>query len=307
MLDYKYQDRDTVIHRLTPWSKLGWIASLVLLAVIFDHPVYLFLLFLSTIPVIAAARLTREWASLMKYCLFLCLAVVLINAIISQNGSHELVKAPFSIPLMGNLRITLEGIVCGVGNSLRLAAIISAFSVLILAIHPDDLMQGLIKMKLPYKSLLVASVSARFLPALLEDSRNIVAVQRSRGLEFSSGSKVQRTRNYMAIFIPLLSNSLERASQLAEVLESRGFGSKRRTFYKELKLTGSEIVVLISALLPGIFGIIIYSQGFGSYDYYPALEGIGFMGMEAICLIFLLFLATLVVFTALVKRRTEID
>lgn len=243
----------------------------------------------------------------MKYCLFLCLAVVVINAIVSHKGSHELVKAPFSIPVMGNLRITLEGIVCGIGNSLRLVAIISAFSILIWAIHPDELMQGLVKMKIPYKSLLAASISARFIPALGEDSRNIVDVQSSRGLEFSSGSKIQRARNYMTIFIPLLSNSLERASQLAEALESRGFGSKKRSFYKEMKLTGSETLVLISALLPAIFGIIVYSQGFGGYDYYPALEGTGFGGVEMIYLIILFFLSILVIFTALLKRRAEID
>lgn len=284
MLTYKYKDKGTVIHRLSPWSKLGWTASLVLQALIFNHPVYLFLLFLSTIPVVLVAKLSKEWLALMKFSFFLCALIVAVNALVSQQGSHVLLQAPFSAPVIGNPRVTLEGLGWGLGNSLRLLVIISAFTLLMFAIHPDDLMLALAKLRLPYKSLLISSLSAKFVPILVEDAKLIADVQRSRGLELDKGGRLRKTKAYMAIGIPLLSNSLERAAGLAEAMESRGFGSGKRTFYREQKLTRLEVLALIASLLPGGFGLALHFLGFGGYRYYPVLQQVGFAGEEVILL-----------------------
>ena len=303
MLTYKYKDKGTVIHRLSPWSKLGWMASLVLPALFFNHPVYLLLLFLSTIPVVLVAKLSKEWAALMKFSLFLCMLIIVVNALVSQQGSHVLLQAPFSAPVIGNPRITLEGLGWGLGNSLRLLVIISAFTLLIFAIHPDDLMLALAKLKLPYKSLLVSSLSAKFVPILVEDVKLIADVQRSRGLELDKGGRLRKARGYMAIGIPLLSNSLERAAGLAEAMESRGFGSGKRTLYKELKLTQLEVLALIASLLPGGFGLTLHFLGFGRYQYYPVLQQVGFTGKEVILLLLWLLLLNSMLLVALRRAR----
>jgi len=45
--------------------------------------------------------------------------------------------------------------------------------VLTLTIHPDDLMLAMIKLKLPYKSVLVTSLATRFVPTLVDDVERI--------------------------------------------------------------------------------------------------------------------------------------
>ena len=308
MISYSYADKRTVIHKLNPWCKLAWIASVSILALLFNNPLYLLLLFLSTLPLLLAARVWKEWAALMKFFLFLCLLIIVMNALVGNRGFHVLYQLPFAIPLVGAPRITLEATLCGAGNSLRLLAIVSAFTILTFTIHPDDLMLVLIKAKLPYKSVLVTSLSARFVPVLIADAQCIADVHRSRGLELDKGSRIQRAKNYMAIAIPLLSNSLDRAVQVAEAMESRAFGSsKERTFYKELTTTRFDIILLASALLPLVVGIGMRWLGYGGYEYYPILPGISFTQLEAVMLGGLALSLNMMFILAPLKRRVDLD
>lgn len=308
MISFRYKEKGTAIHKLNPFCKLAWVVSIFVLSLIFNNPIHLLLLFLSTLPIIIAARVWREWASLMKFALYLCLAIVIINALVSYHGSHLLWQAPFRIPLIGAPVITLEAIFFGVGMSLRLLAIISAFTILTFTIHPDDTMLAMIKMKLPYKSVLVTSLSTRFIPTLIDDMERISDVQRSRGLELDRGKLTQRIKSRMAIIIPLLSNSLDRTIQVAEAMESRAFGSgEKRTFYKEIKLSKLDIPTLILGFLPVVLGISMRWWGHGDYQYYPTLEKISLDGFECSMLALLVFLLCMIVPLALLKKRIELD
>lgn len=308
MISFRYQDKSTVIHKLNPFCKLLWIGSILVLALIFDNPVYLLLLFLSTLPLIIVAKVRKEWLSFMKFTLYLCIAIIIINALLSYHGSHVLLEAPFRLPVMGVPIITLEAIFFGVAMCLRLLAIISAFTILTFAIHPDDLMLSMIKMKLPYKSVLVTSLSTRFIPTLIDDVECISDVQRSRGLELDKGSLKQKIKSRMAIIIPLLSNSLDRAVQVSEAMESLAFGSgENRTFYKEIRMSRMDAITLIFGFLTIAFGIFMCLSGYGDYQYYPTLAGINISGLEWFMLSLLILLLLSIVFLAFMKRRVDLD
>ncbi|MCK4222575.1 MAG: energy-coupling factor transporter transmembrane protein EcfT [Dehalococcoidia bacterium] len=308
MLAFRYRDKGTVIHKLNPFCKLLWVVSVLVFALIFDHPVYLLLLFLSTMPVIIAATVWREWLSVMKLTLYLCIAIVIINMMLSYHGSHVLLEAPFRIPVMGTPTVTLEAMVFGLAMSLRLLAIISAFAVLTFTIHPDDLMLSMIKMKLPYKSVLVTSLSTRFIPTLVDDLECISDVQRSRGLELDKGKLPQRIKSRMSIMIPLLCNALDRAVQVSEAMESLAFGSgTKRTFYKEIRMSRVDVVTLTLGFFTIGFGIFMCVSGFGDYQYYPTLEEIDMSGLEWSVLSLLILLLLSVVMLAFIKRSSDLD
>jgi len=308
MISLRYKNKGTIVHRLNPLPKLAWVLSLFVLSLIFDHPIYLLLLFLSTLTLIATARVWREWISVMKLALLLCAAITIINTLVSYHGSHILWQASFRIPIIGNPVITLEAIVFGAGMSLRLLTIISAFALVTFTIHPDDIMLVMIKMKLPYKSVLVISLSTRFIPTLIDDVERISDVQRSRGLELDRGRLAQRIKSRTSIIVPLLSNSLDRTVQVAEAMESRAFGSgDYRSFYSELKLNRLDLVTLALAFIPLALGSFIRSMGHGIYQYYSTLGDISLNGFEISLLAVLVFLLCLMILLALLKKRVELD
>jgi energy-coupling factor transport system permease protein len=307
-MKFRYLEKDTVIHNLNPLSKMAWVISISAAALIFNHPVYLLLFFLSTLPPAVAAGIRREWAVSMKYTLGLGLMVVALNILVSYHGSHILWQAPFRVPVAGVPTITLEALVFGAGMSLRLLTIISAFVILTLTIHPDDILQALLKIKVPYKSILVISLATRFVPTLIEDARGISDIQRSRGLELDRGNPVQRIRRRSAVIMPLLSNSLDRTVQIAEAMESRAFASgKKRTFYKELNLNRMDVIIAGISLLPVITATWMRCAEMGDYQYYPALGNIGHGSSEWPALILLLVLLAAITPLAALKKRLEFD
>jgi energy-coupling factor transport system permease protein len=308
MLNLKYKDKGSALHKLSPYPKLVWIISILVLALIIDHPLALLLLFLATLPVVLFGRIRQEWLSFMRFALYLCFAIIVINALVSYNGTHVLVTAPFRIPVMGTPIITLEAIFYGIGMSLRLLLIISAFAILTLLIHPDDLMLTLVKMKLPYKSVLVTTLSTRFVPTLVDDAERIIDVQRSRGLEIDKGKFVRRIKNRSSIIIILLSNSLDRAIQVAEAMESRAFGTGRgRTFFKEIKLTVWDIVAIMVVLFSLALGVLTSVSGYGHYEYYPTLGSPAISTIGWVFIISLSVLLLLIVPLAEIKQRTYGD
>lgn len=277
MIAYKYTD--TAIHRLNPYCMVAWLSGISILSLIFEDPVYLALLFLSTLPFVALAKVTRRWLSFMKFAFFLCLMIVALNTLFSNAGKHIVWRASFQIPMIGHPAITLEGILFGVGMAIRLAAIISAFAILTLTVDPDVLMAQMVKMKIPYKSVLVMSLSTRFFPTLLRDVDTLTDVQRSRGVELDKGNLFRKARNRAPMVIALLSNSLERAIQVAEAMEARAFGTdKGRTFYKSIKMRGVDYLLLSSALSPLVFGVLVRLLDYGSYQYYPTLQQLNLNG-----------------------------
>ncbi len=305
---FRYREKNTCIHKVNPLCKILWAGILMVLALIFNHPVYLLLLFLASLPLTAAARIWREWSSFMKFTLYLSLMIIAFNIIINQNGMNVLWQAPFRLPVLGTPAVTLEALVYGISMSLRLMAIISAFVLLTLTVHPDDIMQVLLKIKIPYKSVLVTSLSTRFVPALIDDAERISDIQRTRGLELDRGNMRQRIRNRTAVIIPLLCNSLDRTVQIAEAMEARAFGSgTRRSFYKEIKLTPADVLMLAVSLISLVLGILIRCLGQGDYRYYPALQPFDAGSFEWHFPAALVILIVAMVPLAMMKKRLEID
>ena len=303
-----YRDKDTVIHRLSPLVKLAWGGGLVVLSLIFNHPVYILILFLSIIPMVRLAGVGREWASALKFSLWLGLSIIVINALFSYHGDHVLLTAPFRLPIIGHPVITLEAIAFGAVMALKLVVIISVFVLINLTVHPDDIMAVLLKMRLPYKSVLVTSLSTRFVPCLVEDMGRISDGYRTRGVQLDAGGWFKKLKNRAKITLSLLANSLDRAVQVAEAMEARAFGNgKKRVFYKDINISRMDAVTLGVGLLPLAAGIAVRTLGYGNYQYYPNLSNIGGGATEwLVPAVMLALLATLVPF-AFIKRRVEFD
>ncbi|MBN1368643.1 MAG: energy-coupling factor transporter transmembrane protein EcfT [Dehalococcoidaceae bacterium] len=273
-LNFSYRERTTAIHGLNPVVKLAWALSIVIMAMIIDHPLVLGLIFLSTVPVAFAARVHREWLVFIRIALYMGVIVVLINALASTGGNHLIWQSGINLPLLGPLNLTLEALIYGVFMAVRLLAIISAFAIMTFVLHPNDLLMVMLKMKLPYKTAMLTTLSTRFVPVLLEDAGRIADAQKSRGLEMDRGNILKRIQHRSSILLSLLANSLERTIQIAEAMEARAFGSiTKRTFFHSIafsRLDGLIIASFLLMLAASFYGI---AAGLFEFQYYPVLNG----------------------------------
>ena len=129
--------------------------------------------------------------------------------------------------------------------SLRLVALTSAFFLLFRTTAPEDLGNALVQAGLPYVFAFVLSTSLQFVPVISRKAQHIFDAQRSRGIPLEPG--LRALRHYPSLMGPLLIQAFQLADDLAEAMESRGFGSPHRTFAAVYRLRWRDYGALFLA------------------------------------------------------------
>jgi energy-coupling factor transport system permease protein len=142
------------------------------------------------------------------------LAVFVLTPFVSSIGWHVIWSGP-SVPVLGRLDITREELRIGLFQGLRLTAVALAFAAYALLLDHDRLVQSV---RFARRSVLAMALATRLVPTLERDAAGLVEALRGRGVEVSGA------RGRARLLAPLLAGSLERALNLAEAMEARGYG-----------------------------------------------------------------------------------
>ncbi len=147
------------------------------------------------------------------------LAVVLVTPFVETIGSHSLWTGP-TVPVLGQLDVTSEELRNGIFQGLRLTAVALAFAAYALLLDHDRLVQSA---GFARRSVLAIALATRLVPTLERDAAGLVEALRGRGVQVSG------VRGRARLLSPLLAGSLERALNLAEAMEARGYGQPGAT------------------------------------------------------------------------------
>ena len=85
----------------------------------------------------------------------------------------------------------------------------------------------------------------------MDETEKIMNAQRSRGIDFSQGSLMQRIKAVIPLLIPLFVSSFNRAEDLATAMEARGYrGGEGRSKYRvHMWAKKDTLSVVVFALL----------------------------------------------------------
>jgi energy-coupling factor transport system permease protein len=143
--------------------------------------------------------------------------------------------------------------------ALRFVAIIGSTSVFFVTTSPDELEQIMKWMRVPRDVVFAFVTAVRFIPVVMLDAFQIMDAQKSRGLELEKGNLMTRVRNMVPILIPLVVNSVIRSGELAEAMESRGYGSTPKpTSLYGMRLKWYDKTVLLGSVVLFALGLYIY-------------------------------------------------
>jgi energy-coupling factor transport system permease protein len=120
-----------------------------------------------------------------------------------------------TIPVLGPLDVTTVELHEAALNGLRLTALGLAFAAYALLLDHDRLVAAAGAAR---RSALMVALATRLVPSLERDAVGLAESVRGRGV------RLEGARGYATLLSPLVSGSLERASNLAEAMEARGFG-----------------------------------------------------------------------------------
>lgn len=214
------------------------------LAIIFTQFLPLLVLFFLQVPFVLAAGVRKEWVRSLRGAVFLVTMIFVFNFV------------------FGYLYRTYSGAALleySLAMALRFLVLVESFSVFFLTTSPDHLSLALEQSHVPYEFTFAFTTAVRFVPVLAEEAQTIMDAQKARGLELERGNFLKRVRNYIPILIPLIVSAIRRSLELAEAMESRGWGAtKNRTNLYVLKMKAGDFALIAISIVLVAVGVYVH-------------------------------------------------
>lgn len=258
----RYMPLDSVVHKMDPRSKII-IMLFTMIAVFVPAGVFGYLLIAAFVIVaLMLSKLSIGYAlRAMKPMLFMMFFLFVINLFVLKTGEPLIEIGWFSI-YTDAVYQTLYIVV-------RLLFMVVVTTILTATTKPLDLTLGIEKLLKPFEKIgvpahiiaMMISIALRFIPTLIEETQRIMNAQASRGVDLENGSLKEKIMAILSLIVPLFVSSFERADQLANAMEARGYNpNKSRTRYKVLKLHSIDYVAMFMSVcvLVGCFGIWLF-------------------------------------------------
>ena len=231
---FKFRYVQTWLHSLDPRAKFLVAVFIAGLSLVFDQFIPLLIIFGSLIPIAYTGKILRELFTTIKGLSFLAVLIFAVNLIFIFFGSGKPLEFPAAM-------------------ALRFVILVSAFSIFFLATSPDEFSLALQQSRIPFDIVFALTMAMRFVPVLASELQSIADAQRSRGLELDKGNLIVRVKRRIPLLIPLIVNSVRRSLEIAEAMESRGYGlGIPRTSLYTLRFRKKDFMVVVLVLLLAI-------------------------------------------------------
>lgn len=240
----RYIPLNSVANRMDPRAKILMMLA-VMIAIFIPAGFWGYVLIFAFILVcLKASKLKLSFAlRSMKPMMFMMVFLFIINIFAIKTGRPLVQWGWFSI-WSDAVSQTLYIIV-------RLMLMVVITTILTATTKPLDLTLGIEKLLKPFEKIgvpahiiaMMISIALRFIPTLIEETQRIMNAQASRGVDLENGSFKEKIMAVLALIVPLFVNAFDRADQLANAMEARGYDPQRpRTRYKVLKMTSADYI-----------------------------------------------------------------
>lgn len=246
----RYLPLNSVVDKMDPRAKI-LIMLLLMIAIFIPAGFWGYLLIFAFIWIaLKLSKLTIGFAlRSMKPMLFMMVFLLVINVFAIKTG----------VPLVqwGWFSIYSDAISQTVYIIVRLMLIVIITTILTATTKPLDLTLGIEKLLKPFEVIgvpahiiaMMISIALRFIPTLIEETQRIMNAQASRGVDLENGTLKEKIMAVLALIVPLFVSAFDRADQLANAMEARGYDPQReRTRYKVLQMTGIDYAGLAAAV-----------------------------------------------------------
>ena len=245
----RYLPLNSVVDKMDPRAKI-LIMLLLMIAIFIPAGFWGYLLIFAFIWIaLKLSKLTIGFAlRSMKPMLFMMVFLLVINVFAIKTG----------VPLVqwGWFSIYSDAISQTVYIIVRLMLMVIINTILTATTKPLDLTLGIEKLLKPFEVIgvpahiiaMMISIALRFIPTLIEETQRIMNAQASRGVDLENGTLKEKIMAVLALIVPLFVSAFDRADQLANAMEARGYDPQReRTRYKVLQMTGIDYAGLAAA------------------------------------------------------------
>ncbi|NLK87636.1 MAG: energy-coupling factor transporter transmembrane protein EcfT [Clostridiaceae bacterium] len=168
--------------------------------------------------------------------------------------------------------VTLEQLFYELTVTLKYYTVVPVALLFVLTTDPSEFASSLNRLGISYKVSYAVALALRYIPDIQTEFKNISHAQQARGIDLSRKAKPwTRLKNMLAILMPLIFSSLDRITVIANAMELRNFGKKKkRTWYSARPFGRNDAGALIFVLLLSA-AVIIFTFYDGTRHYNPFL------------------------------------
>ena len=247
----QYMPLDSMVHKMDPRSKI-MIMLFLMVAIFIPAGVWGYVIIgIFILGSLYLSKLSIQYAlRTMKPMLWMMAFLFVINVLVIKTGTPMISLGWFTI-YSDAVYQTLYIVV-------RLMLMIIITTVLTATTKPLDLTLGIEKLLKPFEKIgvpahiiaMMISIALRFIPTLIEETQRIMNAQASRGVDLENGSIKEKIMAILSLIVPLFVSAFDRADQLANAMEARGYDpSRKRTRYKVLKMQTLDYVSMLLSVV----------------------------------------------------------
>ena len=254
----RYLPLNSIIHNMDPRYKL--MSMLILMVTIFLPSGYIGYVIIGAFVLLALLLAKLNFTMIfkaMKPMLFMLVFLTFVNALVLRT-------CYVLIDVFG-FKIYSDAIFRTLYITVRLLLMIMVTTILTASTKPLDLTLAIEDLLSPFKRFgfpaheiaMMISIALRFIPTLIDETNRIMKAQASRGVDLKEGSFKEKIVAILSLIVPLFVSSFQRAEELADAMEARGYvPSATRTRYKQLVHGLKDYIMLGSVII--LLGVVIW-------------------------------------------------
>ncbi|HLR01637.1 MAG TPA: energy-coupling factor transporter transmembrane component T [Virgibacillus sp.] len=243
-----YVDRNSIIHRMDPLTKLLYVVVSIAITYIMAHHIFVMGVMLFSFLMLLTGKVFRKILPIFGISLVLIISIIIVQGFFHPKNETVLYEL-WGVPLYK------EGFSYALLLTMRVLNMLSAFGILILTTKPDELIERLVRKGISPKIGYVFLSVLQIIPQMQQSMQTITDAQRSRGME-TEGNVFVRIKAFFPLIGPVVLNAIKDTRERAIALEVRGFNSpNQQTFLNEpihYRFQGLVKIALVIVLLATI-------------------------------------------------------
>lgn len=255
-----YRRRSSPLHSAGAGAGALFCLALGLAALMLSNPIALGAVALAVAGAAAGAGAGGQMLRTIRFALPFALFIAALNALVTPDGLTVIWRLG-EVPLLGQTDVTLEATVYGLILGLRAVVVIACGALYTAAVDPDEMLAML--RPLSFRSALTATLATRMVPVLMRDSRRLAEAQRCRPGRPPSRATLMRAAT---------AGVLDRALDVAAVLEVRGYGAGGRAHRRRRPRNRHDLAFTLSAVTIVVLAVAAGPAGLAGFAAYPSLH-----------------------------------
>lgn len=251
-----YLDRESVLHRLHPLTKLFATGAFFVAVFSLEDPRVLWPYPALLLALALAAGTWPNLRALRSLLVAIPAGALLLWSFFFAGGTPL-----FSF---GPLHVSVAGIEYGLGMALKLVTFLLLNVLLLSTTRVEELTAAFSRMGLPYRAGFALTLAFRLVPVFIESAQTVLQAQSLRRLGEEPRGLLERIRRTAPVIVPVFMGALRRADRMAVALDMRGFGrTGPRSGILELQAGWPDALAVLVAILAPLASLLVRRAGLG--------------------------------------------